>query len=96
MKATGETRTCHICGTQVVTWCPVCTADFVMLADTETMSTEEKIQELEDWLGPLEIDFNLVHQRIEKLMGRPVWTHEMACPESLYAELRLGEESNDE
>lgn len=35
--------------------------------------------------------FGDVHQRLEELMGRPVWTHEMARPEQLAVELRTGE-----
>ena len=35
---------------------------------------EEEMRSLD---GPLEIPFEMIHQRIEELVGRPVWTHEM-------------------
>lgn len=28
-----------------------------------------------------EEDFNIFHKYVEKIMGRPVWTHEMGIPE---------------
>jgi len=31
-----------------------------------------------------------LHEKIEELMGRPTWTHEMAYPEMLIEELRNG------
>ena len=40
------------------------------------MTPDERVAELRLLLGPLEIDFPLVHERIEELVGRPVWTHE--------------------
>ena len=35
-------------------------------------------------------EFGHSHEVIEKIMGRPVWTHEMAFPEMLYKELENG------
>jgi hypothetical protein len=46
--------------------------------------------ELEQWIGPLEVPFDLLHARIERLVGRPVWTHELANPEALVREIRAG------
>lgn len=31
-----------------------------------------------------------VHKKLEEIMGRPVWTHEMGYPEMLIEELRHG------
>lgn len=70
-------RTCHICGTVTDTYCPTCTAHFASRRNAEVMTGEERAAELELLCGPLEIEFQLVHRRIEELVGRPVWTHEM-------------------
>lgn len=43
-----------------------------------TMSPSERATELQLWSGPVEIPFRQIHRRIEELVGRPVWTHEMA------------------
>lgn len=40
------------------------------------MTTEEKIV-VSAYTGYLMCDFDLMHQYIEKVMGRPVWTHGM-------------------
>ena len=37
------------------------------------------------------LTFSDVHRRIEELAGRPVWTHELAMPESIVAEILSGE-----
>jgi len=53
-------------------------------------SPSEKITELYDLLEkPSTKSFGEVHKRIEEIMGRPVWTHEIAFPEHLYTELRV-------
>jgi len=55
------------------------------------MSQEAKAVELEQWMGPLEVPFDLLHKRIEELAGRPVWTHELGSPALIAAEIRGGE-----
>ena len=72
-----KTRTCHICGTVTNTWCPTCEAKFSSRRATVEMTGKERVAELALLLGPLEMHFSLVHQRIEELVGRPVWTHEI-------------------
>lgn len=85
-----DTRTCHLCATVVGSQenCPTCTAAFEHRRDAATMSVEERALEFEAWCGVLEIDFGLVHKRLEELAGRPVWTHELAHPEEIVAEIR--------
>ena len=39
---------------------------------------------------PCDREFGDIHEEVETLMGRPVWTHEFAFPELLYEELELG------
>lgn len=81
-------RTCHRCGTKTDAWCPVCVAEITAPRTVEAMSTDERVDELASWLGPLEVPFHDVHKRIEDLMQRPVWTHELAFPDSLLSELK--------
>jgi hypothetical protein len=59
-------------------------------SDPGTMTKDERKIELE-WFftGPgktCEVPFNVMHKRMEQLMGRPVWTHEFANTKRLMAE----------
>lgn len=74
----GTMRTCHVCGTRTNTFCPTCVANFPNRRNAEEMTGDERAAEMVSLGDPLEIPFTLVHQRIEELVGRPVWTHEMA------------------
>jgi hypothetical protein len=60
--------------------------------DPDDMSLSERIAELEWFIGgsgtTVEVPFEVMHERIEKLMGRPVWTHEFAEPVRLVGEAR--------
>ena len=87
-----KTRKCHICGNEVglKEYCPKCTSDFANRRDVETMTVEERINELELLFGPLEIDFDLVHLRIEELVGRPVFTRELGNGSLLIEEVKSG------
>ena len=58
--------------------CPDCRAWFETKPDAAAMTPEERAAEMERWGGVLEVEFSLVHKRIEELVGRPVWTHEMS------------------
>lgn len=57
---------------------------------------EEKIERLKLLMNtpmgtpPCDRSFSEIHEEVEKVMGRPVWTHEFAFPELLYEELELG------
>ena len=87
------TRVCHICGGTVPleAYCQACEEAFLKRRLIGQMGVPERLIELREWLeGPTEIHYMLIHKRIEELMGRPVWTHEIAYPESLYAELCSG------
>jgi hypothetical protein len=51
---------------------------------------EGRLAELHMWffdIPILTVDFSDLHGRIEKLMGRQVWTHEFTSPETLYHEM---------
>lgn len=82
-----DKRTCTRCGTPDLTEaCPVCTAEWENRPDAATMTPEERLAEFRSWGNVLEIDFAKVHQRIEELVGRPVWTHEMGTSGVPYLE----------
>lgn len=55
------------------------------------MSADEREAEMRVLGETLEVPFGLVHGRIEQLVGRPVWTHEMGlnweglCKEARWA-----------
>lgn len=85
-----STRNCHIHGTTVGAKdsCPDCLAWFEARPDAATMTPEERVTEMGQWFGVLEIDFSKLHQRIEELVGRPVWTHELVHEEALTEEAR--------
>lgn len=70
-------RTCHVCGTNCTGSCPTCVEVFETRRKADEMTGEERATELKLLFGPLEIPFEKVHQRIEELVGRPVWTHEI-------------------
>ena len=85
-------RKCHFCQTECEDGkpCPTCVAAFPTRRPVISMTVKERLAELKLWFGVAEIDFQMIHQRIEELVGRPVWTHELAAPELLYAELTSG------
>lgn len=85
------TRTCTRCGTENVTEaCPTCTAWWEQRPDADTLTTEERVAEFDSWGPILEIDFDKFHERMQELVGRPVWTHEFARPEYLRNEILTG------
>jgi ferredoxin len=84
-------RVCTRCGTRCVEACPTCTAEWEDRSDAASMSPEERVAEFESWGSVLEIDFPKLHKRIEELVGRPVWTHELARPELLRHEILTGD-----
>lgn len=72
-------RDCHVCNTvcEDEEFCPVCVSAFDNRRKPEDMTGEERMAEMRFWNGPCEIPFGMIHKRIEELVGRPVWTHEM-------------------
>src|SRR5688500_9429688 len=76
--ATSELRTGTRCGHEGLTAaCPTCTTEGEHRRDVAGMTPEERLEEFRSWGDVLEIDFAKVHKRIEELVGRPVWTHEL-------------------
>ena len=72
-------RDCHICGTHCGEneACPKCTVDIPNRADPATMTADQRVAEIRELWGPLEVDWPIQHARIEGVVGRPVWTHEL-------------------
>ena len=66
--------------------CPQCVSDMESRPPREDMTAEDRMREMRSLAGPLEVDFQLLHARIEELVGRPVWTHEMAAWDELVQE----------
>ena len=56
--------------------CPEC--EQMMARPVEEMSHDERADELQHWSDTvLTVEFPKLHKRIEQLVGRPVWTHEV-------------------
>lgn len=80
-------RTCSVCGTPGLTGeCPICAEAWEHRAAAEGMTREERARALREIPEILEIDFAKVHQRIEELVGRPVFTHELGTGGMAYLE----------
>lgn len=65
--------------------CPQCMAERAMLPAIEDMTATERAQEFEMWINrdQLTVDWGVFVDRLEKLLGRDIWTHELAssnCP----------------
>lgn len=58
--------------------CPDCNAFLDNPPDPAQMTGAERRAELDRWGRILTVSFDRMHGRIEALVGRPVWTHEMA------------------
>ncbi len=83
-------RICHMCGAECIAWCDRCFEAFETRTPAGEMSADERANELIAWGGPVEIPFPSIHKRIGELVGRPVWTHELAYFDALVAEVRSG------
>lgn len=57
------------------------------------MTPEERAAEVQDFVDKklLTVPFEKFHERMEEVVGRPVFTHEFARPENLIAEIRGAE-----
>jgi hypothetical protein len=72
----GNTRNCSRCGMLTSGECPACLKWFENRPDPARMAPSEREAEFRSW-KKIEISFDKIHQRLEELVGRPVWTHEM-------------------
>jgi len=59
-------------------YCPLCIQEHEQRRDAESMTGDERAAELHRLCtGKLSRPFDMIHKRIEELVGRPVWTHEI-------------------
>jgi len=82
---------CERHGTKQREFCALCVAEFESRRPAAEMTVEERIAQLQAIPEQLTIPFSDLHLWITELMGRDVWTHELAYPEQLVEELRNGE-----
>lgn len=80
-------------------YCPACLAERATLPAVETMTAEERATEFEFWINrkQLTVPWDMFKDRLEALLGRGIWTHELStdnCP-SLIREV-WGETSRPE
>lgn len=85
-----DTYICNKHGTVLPhgTGCPGCAEAFANRRNPDTMTGEEREAELRWWGKTLTIPFGDLRQRYEELVGRPIWSHELADPEPLIVEAR--------
>jgi hypothetical protein len=84
---------CPIHQTMQTAACQPCMEDFRTRRDASEMTPEERATALENITPILTIPFSDLHQRIEELAGRSVFTHELGTGglERLAAEVRSGQ-----
>jgi hypothetical protein len=58
------------------------------------MTVAERVEAFRAIPQQLTIPFKSLHQWITEIMGRDVWTHELAWPDKLIAELESGQEAS--
>jgi len=69
--------------------CNQCNAEISRRRDPSTMTGEERDAEVMALLNdPSAYRMDAIHQRLEALVGRPVWTHEFAQDLALATEAR--------
>lgn len=94
MAATEPKPVCPLHGSELPPSCAECEA--IIARPVEDMTSDERADELAQWMAMiLTVNFSTLHERTEKLVGRPVWTHEFANPEPLITEARTQAHPND-
>ena len=69
--------------------CPQCAEELREAQDPARMTGDERADELMRLLSePATAEFSVIHERVAALVGRDVWTHELAQPGPLVAEAR--------
>ncbi len=69
-------------------WCRLCIDAYESRGNARQMSLEERACELEWWGSMLTIPMPMFRQRIDELVGRLVWSHELIDPRGLILEIR--------
>ena len=73
--------TCPVHQTEQDTYCLPCIEGFKARRDANTMTGEERADELLTMCRIVTMPFTNIHQRVEELVGRPVFTHELGGEE---------------
>lgn len=70
--------------------CDECNNFLQFAPNPKMMTGEERAEELAGWMNrkKLSVPFTRLHDRVAALVGRDLWTHEMANPEPLIEEAR--------
>jgi hypothetical protein len=71
-------------------YCEGC-AEYLKAHPASSFTTpDERADELQMWVDieKLTVPFDDLHKRFEDMAGRSVWTHELARPEQIVAEIR--------
>lgn len=75
-----ETFVCHVHSTEAPAsgrGCEACYAEWEQRRPAAEMTPDERVAELERWCGQLSIPVGNIHQRVQELVGRPVYSHEI-------------------
>lgn len=75
--------------------CPDCLTALQNAPDPETMTPDERQAECLSYFGAIQVAFPLIHERVEKLLRRPVWTHEFMYRDELAREARWDGPTSD-
>lgn len=57
-------------------FCKSCVEELKNAPHPADMTGEERAQEFEFYGGPLTVPFQLLHPRLEGLVGMPIWSHQ--------------------
>jgi hypothetical protein len=72
-----KTYTCRTHGTEQDSWCPACVHDFTHRRHPNDMTGDERAAELDRLCHQVTIPVSDLRTRIDELVGRPVFTHEI-------------------
>lgn len=87
-----KTRICHIHKTNVQGACAECVAEMKTRKDPALMTREERSEELRALLcDPMEVPLEMQMERINAVVGRPMFSHEMAFLKELQDEILGGQ-----
>lgn len=81
VRGVSETFTCRVHQVEIRTdgnGCELCIAAFPLREHAEAMTPDERVAELERLCGQVTMPVRMIFQRISELVGRPVYTHEIA------------------
>lgn len=76
--------------------CPQCMEMWPNLPDPQDMTPDERVEEFDRLGMVLTVTFDMLHERLEALVGRSIWTHEFGLSwDRLREECRLEERERE-